>query len=528
MAQCIAKTKDGKLCQIPAQDGERYCHVHRRQQLIRNVLSLSALGALLLGAIGLTANIMGILSFFGINPVASPLPASSIVSNITPMGLENTTSPPIATTPKLSVEPLLVLNEVFANSMGCTNGDLWVLPSDSKDSSKIGIGKKFDPSAIRDLVHVGPLVAYFKINSLQPAGKEVTVTDIAINVTSYTPADVNVFLIGRSTICADPYIPITNQQFYSRVKANTGALSMTRPRETNPSPRLFSINTQSPLVFGLHLNAIESGWYEVKLILSYTYEDSEESIITDEAIVMYVPDQDEIAEAYVADDLDNSAIKIFSDTTTLLQDLKRRREKRVVITSLESSLSSPTINGEYLRIQNLGKQQDLTGWKIETLFTDGQTFVFPNFILSEWASVRIWSGKGKNSPKDLFWNLDNTTWSANNDSAFPIVSFTLYDNFENQISGFTHEIIPSSADSTNSTLFPSETILYRVIYVSINDVLNIRTGAGVDYEIVGKIPYNGRDIKITGGSVQADNATWVPILYEGITGWVNSYYLTQQ
>lgn len=528
MAQCNAKTKDGKLCQIPAQVGERYCHVHRRQQLIRNVLSLSALGALLLGAIGLVANVMGILSFFGINPESTPLPMPTTMSNITPTELENTASPPIATTPRLSVKPLLVLNEVFSNSMGCTNGDLWVLPFNSKDSSKIGVGKKFDPSTIRDLVQVAPLVAYFKIDSLQPAGKEVIVTDIAINVESYTPPDVDVFLIGRSTICADPYIPITKQQFYSRVKANTGALSMTRPRETDPSPKLFSVDTQSPLVFGMHLNAIEPGWYEVKLILSYTYDDTEESVITDNAIVMYVPDQNEVAEAYVADDLENGVIKIFSDTTRLLQDLKTIREKRVVITSLESSLTSPTIHGEFLRIQNLGKQQDLTGWKIETLFTDGQTFVFPNFTLSEWASVRIWSGKGRNSPKDFFWNLDNIMWSANNNSPFPIVAFTLYDNFENKASGFTYEIISPSATSTNSTALPSETILYRVINVSINDVLNIRTGAGTNYDIVGIIPYNGRDIQITGDSVQADNSTWVPILYEGITGWVNIYYLTVQ
>jgi len=75
MAQCNAKTKDGRLCQIPAQDGQRYCHVHRKQRLIRNALSLSALGALLLGAIGLIANIMGILGYIGVNPEPSPLPS---------------------------------------------------------------------------------------------------------------------------------------------------------------------------------------------------------------------------------------------------------------------------------------------------------------------------------------------------------------------------------------------------------------------------------------------------------------------
>jgi hypothetical protein len=530
MAQCNAKTKDGRLCQIPAQDSQRYCHVHRRQRLIRNVLSFSALGALLLGTVGLIANIMGILGYFGLNPEPSPLPTPTIVSNtsIAPTELTSTASPPLATTPKLSVEPLLVLNEVFSNSMGCTNGDLWVLPSDSKDSSKIGVGKRFDPSAIRDLVIVGPLMAYIKIDNLQTTGKEITVTDIAVNVTSYIPSDIEVLLIGRSTICADPYIPVTKHQFYSRVKANTGALSLTRPKETDPTPKLFSIDTQSPLVFGMHLNAVEPGWYEIKLILSYTYDGVEESTITDNAIVMYIPDQDEIAEIYVADDFENGTIKVFNDATTLLQNLKTIREKRVIITSLESSLTNPAITGEYLRIQNLGKQQDLTGWKIETLFTDGQTFVFPNFTLPEWASVRIWSGQGNDSPRDLYWNLDRIIWGVTNKPGLPPPTFYLNDASGNTFSGFSYYINPLGETSSDATMLPPKNILYRVIHVSSNDVLNIRAGAGATYEVIGSIPPDGQDIEILGDGVQASNATWVPILYNGITGWVNIYYLTKQ
>ncbi len=528
MAQCNAKTKDGRFCQIPAQDGQRYCHIHRRQQLIRNVLSLSALGALLLGAVGLIANIMGILGYIGINPEPSSGPSPTITFNNTPNVVTSTASPPLATTPKISVEPLLVLHEMFSNSMGCINGDLWVLPSNSKDSSKIGVGKRFDPSTIRDLVYVGPLLTYLKIENLQLTGEEITVTDIAVTVISYTPADTNVLLIGRSTICADPYIPPTNHQFYSRVEANTGAMSLTRPRETEPAPKLFSIDTQSPLVFGLHINAVEPGWYEVKLLVSYTCNGVEESIITNNAIVMYIPDQDEITEVYTASDFDDDVIRVVNDTTTLLQDLRMIREKRVVITSLESSLTNPAITGEYLRIQNLGKEQNLTGWKIETFFADGQAFVFPNFTLPEWESVRVWSGQGKNSQRNLYWNLDSIIWSVPNNSAIPLVAFTLHDTLGNQVSGISYELSSFVEASSDTPVLPPETTLYRIIHVSSNDVLNIRAGAGVNYEIVGTIPADGRDIQILGDSVQANNTTWVPILYEGITGWVNSYYLTKQ
>ena len=71
-------------------------------------------------------------------------------------------------------------------------------------------------------------------------------------------------------------------------------------------------------------------------------------------------------------------------------------------------------------------------------------------------------------------------------------------------------------------------ILYQVVHVKSNDVLNIRKGAGVKYSVIGTIPPNGQGIEITGEGVHADDAIWVPIIYHGISGWVNNYYLIQQ
>jgi SH3 domain-containing protein len=83
-------------------------------------------------------------------------------------------------------------------------------------------------------------------------------------------------------------------------------------------------------------------------------------------------------------------------------------------------------------------------------------------------------------------------------------------------------VIPTSAQAVSS---PD---LYRVVHVASSDVLNIRKGPGVKYAVVGKIPYNGQGIQITGDGRSADNATWVPIIYDGISGWVNRYYLQEQ
>jgi hypothetical protein len=69
---------------------------------------------------------------------------------------------------------------------------------------------------------------------------------------------------------------------------------------------------------------------------------------------------------------------------------------------------------------------------------------------------------------------------------------------------------------------------YRVVDVESNDVLNVRSGPGIENPIVGTIPPNGTDIQVTGTGEQNGNDIWVPIKYQEITGWVNSSYLTLQ
>ncbi len=96
------------------------------------------------------------------------------------------------------------------------------------------------------------------------------------------------------------------------------------------------------------------------------------------------------------------------------------------------------------------------------------------------------------------------------------------------ISGVVEELPVAVVQITNTAVLPTNTDLYRVVHVVSNDVLNIREGAGVKYKIVGRIPYDGQGVQITGKGVTADNATWVPIIYEGISGWVNKYYLKKQ
>jgi photosystem II stability/assembly factor-like uncharacterized protein len=69
---------------------------------------------------------------------------------------------------------------------------------------------------------------------------------------------------------------------------------------------------------------------------------------------------------------------------------------------------------------------------------------------------------------------------------------------------------------------------YAVVNVAPNDVLNIRSGPGVSYSVIGSYPPGATDVMRTGASTSADGAVWVEVRKnDGLTGWVNSYYLTE-
>lgn len=71
------------------------------------------------------------------------------------------------------------------------------------------------------------------------------------------------------------------------------------------------------------------------------------------------------------------------------------------------------LNGEWVELE--GSNMDLTGW---TLHDKGNKhkFSFPKgFILN--GKVKIYTGKGKNSSKRLFWSNPTPIWNDNDDTA---------------------------------------------------------------------------------------------------------------
>jgi spore germination protein GerM len=66
--------------------------------------------------------------------------------------------------------------------------------------------------------------------------------------------------------------------------------------------------------------------------------------------------------------------------------------------------------------------------------------------------------------------------------------------------------------------------LRRVVLVVSDDVLNVRSGAGVDNPIIGMLE-PGVVVRLTGDDTRVGSSVWVAIGVPGGTGWVNARYL---
>ena len=84
--------------------------------------------------------------------------------------------------------------------------------------------------------------------------------------------------------------------------------------------------------------------------------------------------------------------------------------------------------------------------------------------------------------------------------------------------------IPSTIPTTPQPPQPVVAASYRIAYVAEDDVLNIRSGPGIDFDIIGSLPPRATGIRIT--SRQAEDS-WVEIAWDNLEGWVNRYYLTE-
>lgn len=89
----------------------------------------------------------------------------------------------------------------------------------------------------------------------------------------------------------------------------------------------------------------------------------------------------------------------------------------------------------------------------------------------------------------------------------------------------TASVLPAA-----TSILPATTAVYNpyaVILVESDDVLNIRSAAGVGHPVVGTLPPGATTINRTGPVFGAGGSDWVEIQTASGTGWVNSHFLTE-
>src|SRR6185503_3764101 len=94
----------------------------------------------------------------------------------------------------------------------------------------------------------------------------------------------------------------------------------------------------------------------------------------------------------------------------------------------------------------------------------------------------------------------------------------------------TLALAPTTVAATPTSLPPVTSFNnpYAVILVSPDDLLNIRTGAGVANDIAGTLGPTAVNVNRTGPATTADGNRWVEIQSTSGNGWVNGNFLTEQ
>jgi len=64
--------------------------------------------------------------------------------------------------------------------------------------------------------------------------------------------------------------------------------------------------------------------------------------------------------------------------------------------------------------------------------------------------------------------------------------------------------------------------------IPLSDYLNVREGAGPDYQIVTKLEPDAGGIVLGTKSVEKGGTTWQEITVRGQTGWVNAAYIAPE
>ncbi len=90
----------------------------------------------------------------------------------------------------------------------------------------------------------------------------------------------------------------------------------------------------------------------------------------------------------------------------------------VKITYILYNPSGSDVNGEYVRIKNIGGiAQNLAGWKLYDAASNTHVFDFPSMTLQPNGTVQIWTKSGSNTATNVYWGSGAAIWNNTGDTA---------------------------------------------------------------------------------------------------------------
>jgi beta-lactamase superfamily II metal-dependent hydrolase len=115
----------------------------------------------------------------------------------------------------------------------------------------------------------------------------------------------------------------------------------------------------------------------------------------------------------------SSGSAVYSSTSsTKTQEIEPAESMTSSSTGSVVYVSDLSLKDEWVKITNKGSSSvSLAGWKVEDK-GGKHIYTFPSYTLNYGSTVTLYTGKGKDTATELYWQLNDPVWNNNGDTAY--------------------------------------------------------------------------------------------------------------
>ncbi|MFZ5856617.1 MAG: hypothetical protein ACOYZ6_07290 [Chloroflexota bacterium] len=280
-------------------------------------------------------------------------------------------------------------------TLPCIDGKIWAIPEEDETFDLIQQGSTFNYMTYDEFhkiyYSVAPTISFLKLSADLSSTEQVQLEDISLEI-SFKPNQSRVLFLVLGNTCAGggvgppqdiSFNPVI--EYGQRITPTDQSVSLTVFDKNEIEPQIYNVSN-SPQDISIVLNALEPGWYDIKVVAKYAYHSKEIKVPSNEIIRMYVPEAGSNPPVYLIPMGIEEKTILLSDSIDLSSQIIYYQQHSVYM-----SVEEEDRFGKFVRIQNMGVEQNLEGWKLEYVNRnlERKMFVFPHHILPEWDVVRV-------------------------------------------------------------------------------------------------------------------------------------------